>query len=330
MSRLRFGGLEAILLAYLLGHSSNVVMTRLVTNGPGTTLGSLAVLPYTLCVSAVLTFLFIWGSGWHRNAHGRQVGRLRLPVPTRLTALSGVGSALMVSAVPMSFSLRDVSIPVILLMLRGGILVLAPVVDLFFGRRIRWWSVVALVTVAIALSLVLFQGGGVKLSALALLTICSYNVGFLMRLTVMTRVAKRGDAAQSRGFFVEEKLVALPLGILGLIGLTLVGIGAPGEGLDGILHVQWTPLLAWQVFGIGATLALVSMLAAMILLGAQENSFCVPLERSSGLLAGFSAAWILHFGWQLPAPTASEMQAAALLLGAILLLTFASRWERRV
>ena len=147
----------------------------------------------------------------------------------------------------MSFSLRDVSIPVILLMLRGGILVLAPVVDLLFGRRIRWWSVVALVTVAIALSLVLFQGGGLKLSALALLTICSYNVGFLMRLTVMTQVAKRGDAAQSRGFFVEEKLVALPLGILGLIGLTLVGIGAPGEGLDGILHVQWTPLLAWQV-----------------------------------------------------------------------------------
>ena len=76
MSRLRFGGLEAILLAYLLGHSGNVVMTRLVTNGPGTTLGSLAVLPYTLCVSAVLTFLFIWGSGWHRNAHGPAGGEV--------------------------------------------------------------------------------------------------------------------------------------------------------------------------------------------------------------------------------------------------------------
>ena len=143
---------------------------------------------------------------------------LRLPMPTPLTAISGVGSALMVSAVPMSFSLPDVSIPVILLMMRGGILVLAPVVDLIFGRRIRWWSYVALLMVAIALAQVLSHGQGVKLSALALLTVCAYNVGFLMRLTVMTRVAKRGDAAQRGGLSSRRNWLPWPLGLLGLTG----------------------------------------------------------------------------------------------------------------
>jgi hypothetical protein len=48
----------------------------------------------------------------------------------------------------------------------------------------------------------------------------------------------------------------------------------------------------------------------VILLNARENSFCVPLERAISLLGGMGAAWLLHWGWSLPAPTTGEMQGA--------------------
>jgi hypothetical protein len=51
----------------------------------------------------------------------------------------------------------------------------------------------------------------------------------------------------------------------------------------------------------------------------------VPLERSSSLLAGIVAAFILNSGWGLPAPTGVELVGAALLILAILLLYIAPR-----
>ena len=44
----------------------------------------------------------------------------------------------------------------------------------------------------------------------------------------------------------------------------------------------------------GFTLTIVSVFAAIILLDPRENSYCVPLERSSSLLAGLVAAYLLH------------------------------------
>ena len=70
------------------------------------------------------------------------------------------------------------------------------------------------------------------------------------------------------------------------------------------------------------------MFAAIILLDPRENSYCVPLERASCLLAGFIAAFLLHWGWGLPRPTDAEIIGALLLLGAILLLTLAPRLAR--
>lgn len=40
----------------------------------------------------------------------------------------------------MSFSFQGVSIPYVQLLMRGDILIIAPLVDIVFGRRVRWWS----------------------------------------------------------------------------------------------------------------------------------------------------------------------------------------------
>jgi hypothetical protein len=332
MNRQRWLSLELVVLLYFISYVPNILLTKLITSashpGLGRPLTGLETLPASLIMNLVLTYLFIWLSGWHRDAHGTQVGTHRFPVPTRYTFISGIGTALVLFTVPLSFTFTNVSIPFVQLLMRGDILIIAPLVDLMFGRRVRWWSWAALAMVAVALSLVVRQRGGLHLPPLAILTVVLYTVGYFIRLAVMTRVSKSGDPSSVRRYFVEEKIIALPLSVLALAALSASGLGSQAGELGwGFLEV-WMDPVVWPLLGVAVTLTIVSVFAAMILLDARENSYCVPLERSSSLLAGIVAAFILHWGWGLAAPTGMEMVGATLLLLAIGLLYAAPRFSR--
>ena len=321
--------MEWLIVGYFLSYLPNVVLTRLAISAvqpqAGRTLTGLEVLPASLILNLAMTLLFVVLAGWQRDAHSISVGGLRVPVPTRYTLLSGIGTAFILFTVPLSLTFRDVSIPFIQLLMRGDILVIAPLVDLLFRRRVRWWSWVALLMVSAALALVIRQRGGLKLPPLALLTVILYTAGYFIRLAVMNWVAKTGDGASVRRYFVEEKIVALPLAVLCLAGLSVAGFGTQAGELEwGFVRV-WSNPVIWPIIGIAATLTVISVFAIMILLDTRENTFCVPLERSSSLLAGIAGAWLLHWGWRLPAPTAIEMLGALLLVAAIVLLSVAPR-----
>jgi hypothetical protein len=333
MSGRRLISFELTTLLYFLTYVPNIVVTRLVTSTPNPHLGhpptGLQTLPAALLMNLLLTYAFIWVSGWHRDAHARMLGTLRVPVPTRYTALSAVGTALVLFTVPLSFTFRNVSIPFMQLLMRGDILLIAPVVDWLCHRRVRWWSWVALLLVAASIVSVLWQRGGKSLPPLAILTVALYVLGYFIRLAVMTRVSKSGDPAGVRGYFVEEKIVALPLAVLMLAVLSWFGRGSQaGELAWGFVSV-WTDPVIWSLAFIAVTLTFVSVFAAIILLDPRENSFCVPVERTASLLAGLLGAWVLHWIWRLPAPPASEMLGASMLLVVIPLLWLAPRLERR-
>jgi len=97
----------------------------------GRPLTGLEILPASLIASGVLTYLFVWLAGWWKAAHSANVLGLRLPWPTRWTALSGVGTALVLFTVPLSFTFEGVSIPFIQLVMRGDLLIIAPLCDPF-------------------------------------------------------------------------------------------------------------------------------------------------------------------------------------------------------
>ncbi|MBK7115371.1 MAG: hypothetical protein IPH71_04970 [Proteobacteria bacterium] len=324
--------LEGIVVLYFVSYIPNIILTRLATSGVhperGRALTGLETLPISLIVNLVLTYAFIWASGWHRDAHGKNIGGTRVPVPTRYTVLSGIGTALVLFTVPLSFTFTDVSIPFIQLLMRGDILVIAPLVDFMFGRKVRWYSWTALVIVAIALTFVVHQRGGFHLPPLAIATVVLYTVGYFLRLAVMTRVSKSGDAGSVRGYFAEEKLIALPMSVAALAAVGFMGLGSQADELSWGFTRAWSDPVVMLLAGGGFTLTIISVFAAIILLNPRENSYCVPLERSSSLLAGLAAAYVLHAFWNQPAPTGSELIGAALLLGAILLLTVAPRFER--
>ncbi len=52
--------------------------------------------------------------------------------------------------------------------MRGDILLIAPLVDIAFGRKVRWWSWVALAMVLVALVITLSDRGGLHLPPLAI------------------------------------------------------------------------------------------------------------------------------------------------------------------
>lgn len=331
MSETRGMRMETVVLFYFLSYVPNILLTKYATSFVHPVLGrpltGLETLPSTLIMNLVLTYAFIWISGWHRFSNHKQVGSWRIPVPTKFTFISGIGTACILFTVPLSYTFQNVSIPFIQLLMRGDILIIAPLVDFIYGRRVRWWSWTALVLVAISLFLVINQRGGLDLPPLAIATIVLYTAGYFTRLWVMTRVSKDGNADSVKRYFVEEKMVALPMSVVILALLSLSGLGAQAGQLEfGFLRV-WTDPVMWPLIGIAVTLTIVSVFAAMILLDPRENTYCVPLERSSSLLAGLIAAYLLHWMWGLPEPTGTEVIGAVILMLSIALLWFAPRIE---
>jgi len=326
--------IELMALIYALTYLPNIVLTKALSTQVNPMLGrpltGLELLPSTIIISAVFTYAFIWLSGWWRDAHQVEIGGRRFPCPTRWTLLSGLGTAMVLFTVPLSFTFVGVSIPFIQLLMRGDILIIAPLVDLIGGRKVRWYSWVALALCAVGLALTISQRGGINLPPLALLTIALYTIGYFIRLSVMTRTAKDGISGSARRYFVEEKIVALPVAIGFLALMSALGLGAQGDQLGfGFVTIWSSPQLP-LIAAIGFTAFLVSIFSALILLAKHENSYCVPLERSASILAGLVAAFVLAWAIGTPAPTGAELGGAVLLIIAILVLSLGPRMGRTI
>lgn len=325
--------MELLLLGYLLSYLPSIMLTRFLATTPipalGRPLTGLEILPGSLMLNLVMTYAFIWLSGWHRLANRVAIGGLSIPFPRRATFLSGIATSLVLFTVPLSLTFKGVSIPFIQLIMRGDILILAPLVDVLFGRRVRWWSWLALAMVAFALLITLSDRGGLRLPPLAILTVALYTLGYFLRLVVMTRVGKTGDPATVRAYFVEEKIIALPMSLAVLAVISALGLGGQADELARGFVGIWRLGVFWPLVGMGVTLTLVSILSILILLDPRENSFCVPLERAASLIAGVVAALLLAWGWAMPAPRPAELAGAGILIAAIVLLSLAPRLSAR-
>ena len=238
---------------------------------------------------------------------------ITVPVPTRWTALSGVGTAFILFTVPLSYTFEGVSIPFMQLVMRGDLLIIAPLVDLISRRKVRAHSWVALVLVAIGIFAGVGERRGFHLPPLAWLTVALYTAGYFVRLAVMTKVAKTGEPASVHKYFVEEKIVGIPLAVIALGVMSLLGLGAQGDQLGwGFVRV-WTSAQLGSIAALAGLLFVVSIFSISILLDKRENSFCVPLERSASILAGVIAAGLLSafHGHKPPTPGRAVRRPAA-------------------
>ncbi len=309
---------------YFACYAPYSALTKAVSQGrfPGMSrgIGSFEILPLTTFTSLVGMFTFLTLMGWWKHArHSTFLGR-SLPHPGRWTFLSGLCSAAIIATTTLSYALSGVSIVFMMLLMRGGVLVIAPIVDTVSHRKVRWYSWVALALSLGALLAAVTERASYTLTLVAAADVGIYLTSYFIRLRFMSHLAKSDDADEARRYFVEEQMVATPAIVL---FLGLVALFAPGAAALQIRR-GFTDIVAsggaLPCVVIGLLSQGTGIFGGLILLDKRENTFCVPVNRASSILAGLVATGLLtYFLGARPAPLA-ELVGAGLILVAVAVL----------
>ena len=312
---------------YFLAYAPYTALTKSVTSGSIAgvpKLGGMQILPWSTIASMVAMLVFLTVKGYWRFASRRSFGGIELPSPTKFTLVSGLATAAIIATTTLSYTLAGTSILVMMLFMRGGVLVLAPIVDLLSKRKVRWQAWLALGLSLIALTLGLSGGSAsVDLAGATIVTI--YLAAYFARLRLMSGKAKSSDRDLGRKFFVEEQMVATPAIVLFLVVVAALGLNETGlEVRRGFFDLGGLRGAGAVVF-IGLLSQGTGVFGALVLLDGRENAFCVPVNRASSVLAGIAASlalWALDLGKPV---SAAELAGALLLVIAIILLAMVGR-----
>lgn len=335
-------GIFGYALGYFLCYAPYSALTKTIAEGrlPGMSRGisGFALLPITTLTSMVGMFAFLTCMGWWKHAGRRSVPGVRLlfgrsltmPLPGRWTLLSGLCSAAIIGTTTLSYALGGVSIVFMMLLMRGGVLVIAPLVDALARRHVRWFSWTALALSLGALAVAFSTRAGYALTAVAAADVAVYLTGYFFRLRFMSHLAKSDDPSARLRYFVEEQMVASPAIVLALAGVAVFGgEGAVGgEVRSGFVDVWSSGALLGGV-AVGLLSQGTGIFGGLILLDPRENSFCVPVNRASSVLAGIVASYAMTLLLGATPVPASELGGAALILGAIAILAIAPALEAR-
>lgn len=281
----------------------------------------LVLLPISVLASVLGLTITFTALGWWRYATQARLGPLSLPRPGRWTALSGLCTATIIGTTTLAYTFEGVSIVFMMLLMRGGVLVLAPLVDLWSGRKVRWFSALALLLSLVSLGVAVRSGASTALTTAAVVDVVAYLLGYLGRLRTMSQLAKTDDRATRLRYLVEEQMVASPALLLALaLGAALLP-GSVGERLaEGFGPFLSSPAWPYALL-LGACSYLTGLFGGLILLSPQENSYCVPVNRASSVLAGVlgtvALAWLGWDRW----PPAAEWAGAGIMLLAVLALS---------
>jgi hypothetical protein len=313
----------ALALGYFLSYIPYSGLAKAATLGllPGGPISGFVLLPTAAISTAVLIPLFITLMGWWKYARKRRLFGCQVPVPRRHTFVSGVGFAAIILTTTLAYSFNGVSIVFALVLMRSGVLIMSPLIDCVFRRRVRWFSWVGFVLSFLALLLALSDVHSYRLSLLAIMNLGCYLTGYAMRLPCMTQAAKTGEKSLAYGFFVEEQIVAMPTLVLTPLLFALVGKGAAMNDLRvGFTHL-FDSSFSLPGLAIGAFYAALGTFCTFIYLDRRENTFCIPIYSCSSLLSGIVASYALTLWLHAPPPSGTQVRSALLIMAALLMLS---------
>lgn len=325
-------------------------LTKVLTNGlleekgldkAAHTVGSFEILPPTIMASIVVMIVFISSVGWWKYATQWKLGSLSLPRPRPMTLLSGICTGLVVVTTTLAYTIDGVSIVFAMLLMRGGLLIMSPIVDKVNGRHVRWfsWSALALAVLALIVSnLWPYMTGAATaddnsqlFNAMLMLDIGVYLMAYYFRLSFMSKLAKSSNADDTKKFFVEEQMIGTPSILVILFVLTFFYQGPEvhpatsfiGGIYEGFYNFGSHPTL---IIGLALLIGLFSqfngVFGGLVLLDNSENAFAVPVNRCSSILAGVTATVLLSLVFDnYNIKNNGEFVGAAFIVSAILFLT---------
>jgi uncharacterized membrane protein YdcZ (DUF606 family) len=278
-------------------------------------------LPSTVISTALLIPLFITVMGWWKYARVRKLFGITVPFPSWHTFLSGICFATIIATTTLAYSFKGVSIIFALLLMRAGTLIMGPLIDRVFRRRVRWFSWAGLSLSLAALLIAFLDVREYQLSILAVVNLAAYLTGYALRLPCMTQIAKTRDKNLSLRYFVEEQMVAMPSLVLVPGIVALIGRGAIVNDLRfGFTHL-FNGYFVLPGLAIGLFYAGLGVFTTFIFLDRRENTFCIPMHSCSSLLAGIVASYIL-MGWlHAPPPSGAQIGGVLLIIAALLVMS---------
>jgi len=311
----------ALGLGYYISYTPYSGLTKALSNGllPGT--GTPVKGPVLLPISAIATligmFSFITIKGWWKYAGRREFFGYQVPFPRLLTFLSGVCLATIMGTTTLAFSFAGLSIVLVLVLLRGGTLIIAPLVDRIVGRRVRWFSWTAMFVSLAAVLMALSDASSYTLTIVAVIDVAAYLAAYFFKLQFMSRLAKTNDRNATLRYFVEEQIVASPLLVVVLVVLALIGYGDVMLGFrTGLTSFVTTPAAFYAAL-VGFSYAALCVCTTLIFLDRRENTFCVPMHCGSSMLSGFTATAILALLFNQSAPTMAQNVSAGFIAVAL-------------
>jgi hypothetical protein len=320
-------------LGYFLAYAPYSALTKALSEGAvGPVRTGLEILPLTLFSLMVGMYAVLFATGWWKEARGKlTLGPITLPAPRKRTLLSGIATAAVIVTATLAYSFEGVSIVLMMLLMRGGVLVMAPVIDLNSQRRVPWTSWSALILCLASLLVATSHRADLRLSMPAMACIVVYLGAYFVRLHFMSRLAKNESKSDARAYFVEEQMTAGPvaLGLAIILALALPkDIGAGEQLRSGLVDVigssqRWVVVLV-GLFSLGT-----GVFGTLVLLDARENSFTVPVNRAASVLAGVAATFALNGLVRGARVDLGELAGAALVILAIALLAWPMRYKHR-
>lgn len=325
-------GIWSLGLGYFLFYTPYSGLIKAVTNGllPGmrAPASGAVLLPVSVMALVAGMFGFITVMDWWKYAGHREVFGFSIPVPRRLTFISGICMATIMATTTLVFSVKGISIVLVLVLLRGGILIIAPLVDAIVGRSVRWFSWAAMLTSLGAVLVVLGDAANYKLTLAAVLIISAYLAAYFIKLQLMSRLAKTADKRATLRYFVEEQMVASPLLLIVLVVLAMLAPAGPMTDFRTGLTTFLLSTEAAFAAMVGLAYAGLCICTTLIFLDRRENTFCVPMHCGSSMLAGLVASYVLSLAYHQPAPSELQLVSAGLIVVAISVLSPLHHFER--
>jgi hypothetical protein len=315
---------------YFATYVPYAAMTKAITSEPplvdtgGAAVGGLELLPPSVMATVLTSITFLIATGWWRYAGRRQLGRFSIPFPDRLTFLSGLCSAGIIGTTTLAYTYKE-GIVVAQLLLRGGVLMLAPVVDLIARRRVKWFSWLGLALSLVGVLLPFVVDPSFSISRGLAIDVAIYLGCYFVRLQLMSRRAKSDAPDANLRYFAEEQLVSSPALLVGLVIACLAGHAEIGAGFSSFFHRPvWLVGLAIGVMSQGT-----GIFGGLILLDKRENTFCVPVNRASSMLAGVVGTFALVALLGARPPHWPELVGAGFIIGAIAALALPPMLAKR-
>lgn len=340
-SRLAALGIFALCFGYFASYVPYSMMLKVATDGllsggAGPKFTGFEVLPVIAIGVFTGTYAYLLISGWWRFATRTKILGVSVPRAQWFTFVSGICTAGQILTTALAYTFTGVSIVFAMLLMRGGVLIMAPIVDLVARKRKRkiYWPSWIAAGLSLAALLVAFNGkGGLNISLVCGLNIAIYLFVYFFRLLFMSNKAKSDDENERKRYFAEEQLVANPALIIMLLVVALFGINGSVESIPGQIYRGFATvphsgyfmfLFMTGIFSFGT-----GLFGSLIFLDKRENTFTVPANRCSSVIAGVIATYVLAFFYGQKFPGSSQMIGVGLILAAIIFLSYRQIIEKR-